>query len=112
MPRRLCYRIERLSDPDLRLSPISFAGQWVEYHAAGWSSGEVNFREDSLINRTQMVKILERHPLCLSSGTIHWWANEPEFPMPVGKRSKCYLYSRKAFEAFIYRKQQRIQETH
>ncbi len=71
----------------------------------------VNAKE-VLINRTQMLKIAQGYRIFVSKSTIHRWANEPDFPYPVGQNGRYLLYSRVAFTAFLKRKVKRIQEDH
>jgi len=65
-----------------------------------------------LINRTQMLQIARGFNVFVSQGTIHRWANEPDFPLVAGKKGKYLLYSKIDFDRFILRKLRRIQSTH
>ena len=68
--------------------------------------------KDVLINRTQMLKVAREHRLFVSKSTIHRWANEPDFPYPIGQNGRHLLYHRKEFSDFLMRKIKRIQEDH
>lgn len=65
--------------------------------------------KDVLINRAQMVKIAMEYNIFVSQGTIHRWANEPEFPVPLGKKAKFILYSKMEFENYLKRRVDNIQ---
>ena len=67
---------------------------------------------DRLINRSQMVMIAREHNLFVSKSTIHRWANEPDFPLPVGQNGRYLLYSRREFVAYLARRLKRIQMEH
>ena len=71
----------------------------------------VNARE-VLINRTQMLKIAQGYRIFVSKSTIHRWANEPDFPYPVGQNGRYLLYSSVEYNDFLKRKVKRIQEEH
>ena len=71
----------------------------------------VNARE-VLINRTQMLKIAQEYRIFVSKSTIHRWANEPDFPYPVGQNGRYLLYSSVEYNDFLKRKVKRIQEEH
>jgi len=68
--------------------------------------------KDVLINRTQMLKIAREHRIFISKSTIHRWANEPDFPYPVGQAGNCLLYSRREYETFLTRRLEKIQLEH
>lgn len=65
-----------------------------------------------LINRTQMVQIAREFNIFVSQGTIHRWANEPDFPLAVGKEGKFILYSKMEFTAYLINKVRSIQIAH
>jgi len=72
-----------------------------------------NIREkDVLINRTQMVQIAKEYNIFVSLGTIHRWANEPDFPLTVGKNGKYLLYSKHCFISYLQKKKRGICENH
>lgn len=71
-----------------------------------------NGKTDGLINRLQMVDIAHEHKLFVSRGTIHRWANEPDFPLPIGKEGKFLLYSCREYEAFLVSRINKIQMEH
>ena len=71
----------------------------------------VNARE-VLINRTQMLQIAQEYKIFVSRSTIHRWANEPDFPYPVGQNGRYLLYSSVEYNDFLKRKVKRIQEEH
>lgn len=72
-----------------------------------------NMREkDVLINRTQMLKIAQEYNIFVSLGTIHRWANKPDFPMPAGKNGKHLLYYQYEFIKYLNYRLKRIQEEH
>jgi hypothetical protein len=68
--------------------------------------------KDVLINRTQMLEIAKKHNIIVSQGTIHRWANEPDFPQLVGKEGKYLLYFQRDFVRFLNRRLRNIQERH
>jgi len=68
--------------------------------------------KDVLINRTQMIKIAWEHNIRISRSTIHRWANQPDFPHPVGQDGRHLLYSSMSYIAFLKRKLRKIQEDH
>ena len=68
--------------------------------------------KDVLINRTQMLEIAKEHNIFVSMGTIHRWANEPDFPVPIGKEAKFLLYSRIEFVNYLKRRVNTIQFLH
>lgn len=69
-------------------------------------------KKDVLINRTQMVEIAEEYNIFVSSGTIHRWANEPDFPLAVGKESKNLLYIHSDFIQYLRKRLRKIQFEH
>lgn len=71
-----------------------------------------NGKTDGLINRLQMVDVAHEHKLFVSRGTIHRWANEPDFPLPVGKDGKFLLYSKREYRVFLLSKLEKIQIEH
>ena len=68
--------------------------------------------QDALINRSQMVQIAREYNIFISQGTIHRWANEPDFPLPLGKDGKFLLYSRREYETFLAGRLNKIQMEH
>jgi len=68
--------------------------------------------KDALINRTQMVQIAKEYNIFISQGTIHRWANEPDFPTTVGKNGKYLLYCHSDFISFLKKRLVRIQMEH
>ena len=68
--------------------------------------------KDVLINRTQMINIAREYRIFVSKSTIHRWANEPEFPYPMGQNGRYLLYSRVEFITFLKQRLSRIQEEH
>ena len=68
--------------------------------------------KDVLINRTQMLRIAKEYKNFVSKSTIHRWANEPDFPYPIGQNGRYLLYSRIEFIAFLKMRLNRIQEEH
>jgi len=72
-----------------------------------------NIKEkEALITRKQMLEIAQQYNIFVSIGTIHRWANEPEFPNVVGKKGKYLLYSNRDFTIFIYKRMRKIQVAH
>ena len=67
---------------------------------------------DTLINRSQMVAIARDYNLVVSKSTIHRWANEPDFPYPVGQNGQNLLYSCQEFVAYLMRRLKKIQLDH
>lgn len=67
---------------------------------------------DELINRSQMLLIAKEYRIFVSKSTIHRWANEPDFPYPVGQDGRHLLYSSESYVAFLKRRLRRIQEDH
>lgn len=65
-----------------------------------------------LINRTQMLQIAREYNIFVSLGTIHRWANEPDFPLTVGKKGKYLLYSKHSFISYIQKKKKNICQNH
>lgn len=68
--------------------------------------------KEVLVNRKQMVSIAREHNIIVSLGTIHRWANEPDFPLVVGKEGKHLLYSQSDFAKFLNQRLRKIQEEH
>jgi len=68
--------------------------------------------KDILVNRTQMVQIAKEYNIFVSQGTIHRWANEPDFPLAVGKKGKHILYSLRDYYKFLKIKLKKIQFEH
>ena len=68
--------------------------------------------KDVLINRTQMLRIAREYRLFISKSTIHRWANEPDFPYPVGQNGRNLLYVRTDFEVFLKRRLLKLQDEH
>jgi len=66
----------------------------------------------ALINRKQMIAIAREYNIFISIGTIHRWANEPDFPRPVGKNGKHLLYSLNSFHNFVNYKLNKLQSDH
>ena len=66
--------------------------------------------KEALINRKQMLEIAQQYNIFVSIGTIHRWANEPDFPLVVGKKGKYLLYSQKDFTKFLNQRLRQIQE--
>ena len=56
-----------------------------------------------------MVHIAQEYKIFVSRATIHRWANEPNFPYPVGQNGKFLLYSRREYEVFLKRRLEKIQ---
>ena len=63
-----------------------------------------------LINRTQMLTIAQDYKIFVSKSTIHRWANEPDFPYPIGQNGRYLLYSHVDFITFLQRRVKRIIE--
>ncbi|MBC8465642.1 hypothetical protein H8D57_01315 [bacterium] len=68
--------------------------------------------KDVLINRSQMVQIAREYNIFVSQGTIHRWANEPGFPMAIGKKGKFLLYSKKEFVEYVLKRVRKMQLTY
>ncbi|MDP8237865.1 MAG: hypothetical protein P9X24_02135 [Candidatus Hatepunaea meridiana] len=68
--------------------------------------------KDILVNRTQMVQIAREFNIFITIGTIHRWANEPDFPLPIGKNGKFILYSKYDFTSYLKQRINRIQYEH
>lgn len=68
--------------------------------------------KDVLINRTNMLEIAQEYKIFISRSTIHRWANEPDFPFPVGQNGRYLLYSEKEFISFIKKRLIKIQKDH
>ena len=68
--------------------------------------------QNALINRNQMLKIAREYNIIVSIGTIHRWANEPDFPYPVGQNGRNILYLREEFLSFIKKRVTKIQIDH
>lgn len=68
--------------------------------------------KEVLINRTQMLKIAQEYNIFVSQGTIHRWANEPDFPRVVGKDGKHLLYSLSEFSTYLNKRIFRMRITH
>ncbi len=68
--------------------------------------------QDALINRSQMVAIARSYNLFVSRSTIHRWANEPDFPYPVGQSGQNLLYSGRDFVAYLMRRLKKLQLDH
>ena len=68
--------------------------------------------KEVLVNRKQMVSIAREHNIIVSLGTIHRWANEPDFPRVIGKDGKYFLYSPSDFSKFLNQRMRKIQEEH
>jgi len=69
-------------------------------------------KKEVLINRSQMLNIAQEYRIFVSKSTIHRWANEPDFPYPIGQNGRYLLYSRIEFIAFLKMRLNRIQEEH
>ena len=67
---------------------------------------------DVLINRTQMLEIAQGYRIFVSKSTIHRWANEPDFPYPVGQNGRYLLYQQSEFVSFLKCRLKRIQDEH
>ena len=67
---------------------------------------------DKLINRLQMVTIAREYNVFISIGTIHRWANDPDFPTVVGQVGKYFLYYQSDFTKFLNQRLRKIQEAH
>ena len=65
-----------------------------------------------LINRSQMITIAWQHNIRISRSTIHRWANQPDFPVVVGKDGQALLYERSQFVRYLERILQKIEEDH
>jgi len=68
--------------------------------------------KDALINRTQMLNIAREYRIFISKSTIHRWANEPDFPYPMGQNGRYLLYSKTEFINFLKRRLVNIQKEH
>ena len=68
--------------------------------------------QEALINRSQMLAIARDFNLIVSKSTIHRWANEPDFPYPVGQDGRYLLYNQREFITFLKRRLRRIKEEH
>jgi len=68
--------------------------------------------KEVLITRKQMLEIAKEHNIYVSLGTIHRWANEPDFPNVIGKKGKYLLYSNRDFKIFLYKRMRKIQVEH
>ena len=68
--------------------------------------------KDVLINRTQMLELAREYNIFVSQGTIHRWANEPDFPFTIGKKGKYLLYSKRCFISYIQKKKKDICQDH
>ena len=68
--------------------------------------------KDVLVNRSQMLQIARVFKIFVSQGTIHRWANEPEFPLVVGKRGKFLLYRKANYIKYLVEKKKKIQADH
>ncbi len=68
--------------------------------------------KDVLINRSQMLTIAKTYNIFVSIGTIHRWANEPDFPRVVGKEGKYLLYSQHDFTRFLDQRLRKIRIEH
>ena len=68
--------------------------------------------KETLITRKQMLEIAQGYRIFVSKSTIHRWANEPDFPYPVGQNGRYLLYSSVEYNDFLKRKVKRIQEEH
>ena len=68
--------------------------------------------KEALINRTQMLKVAREYKLFVSKSTIHRWANEPDFPYPIGQDGRNLLYTKEEFVTFLKKRLRRIQDDH
>ena len=68
--------------------------------------------KDILVNRSQMVQIAREYNIFVSLGTIHRWANEPDFPLVVGKEGKYLLYSQNEFTEYLSNRMSKLQDEH
>ena len=68
--------------------------------------------KEVLINRTQMLEIASEYQLYISKSTIHRWANTPNFPRVVGKKSKFLLYKKIEFISFLKLTLRRMEEAY
>jgi len=68
--------------------------------------------KEVLINRKQMIDIARKYNIFTSIGTIHRWANEPDFPLAIGKNGKHLIYSQSDFVNFLKQKLHKIQAEH
>ena len=66
----------------------------------------------ALINRTQMLGIAREYRIFVSKSTIHRWANEPDFPLVVGKDGLKLLYELSQFVRYLKRILRKIEEDH
>ena len=66
--------------------------------------------KEVLINRSQMLKIAREYRIFISKSTIHRWANEPDFPLAIGKDGRNLLYAKGEFIALLKKRLRRIQE--
>jgi len=67
---------------------------------------------DVLISRVQMLNLAQEYRIFVSKSTIHRWANEPDFPYPVGQNGRYLLYHQSEFIRFLKRRLRKIQENH
>ena len=72
----------------------------------------MNNEKDKLITRSQMLQIARQYRIFISKSTIHRWANESEFPYPMGQSGRNLLYLRSDFEVFLKRRLLRLQDEH
>ena len=68
--------------------------------------------KEVLINRSQMLKIAREYRIFISKSTIHRWANEPDFPLAIGKDGQKLLYERNQFVSYLKRMLRQIEEGH
>jgi len=68
--------------------------------------------KEVLINRSQMLKIAREYRIFISKSTIHRWANEPDFPIAIGKDGLKLLYERNQFISYLKQILRQIEEDH
>jgi len=68
--------------------------------------------KEVLINRSQMLEIAREYKIFVSKSTIHRWANEPDFPLPVGQGGRNILYSKGVFVKYLKKRIGRIRGAH
>ena len=66
--------------------------------------------KDVLINRTEMIKIAREFKIFISRSTIHRWANERDFPVPIGKAGRNILYYKGDFSNYLEKRIRKIRE--
>jgi len=54
--------------------------------------------------KEKMVLIARQHNVFVSIGTIHRWANEPDFPRVAGRKGKYFLYFHSEYTNFLHQR--------